>query len=393
MNDVLAEPARRILDALPEAVLIVDAAGQVRYLNETAGELLGYRREELEGSDVATVIASQPGQRVDVVEWLARWAEEPHSPQLRYLTLTGRTRGGVQLRLSVRVAKLDAELRRYLVTLRDVTVEQREHQDVKHAYLVASRILAISDDAIVNADGNLNVTFFNRKAELLFGFAAGEIVGGPIDRLLPERYRLTHARHVKDFRDAKSPSRLMGERGEIVGLAAGGEEIPLEASITKVFVDGEPTFSVQLRDIRPRKAAERSRAETEQRFRTVFDNAMEAIALVDGAGAVLELNAAARALLDGATGAVGRKFWLLPWWPRLADTVERERREAAMQDAVLRCARGEEIRTRAELTDLQGQARVIDFSLRPVWGPAGADRVVVSIVAEGRDITSLVPPS
>ena len=393
MSDVLAEPALRILDALPEAALIVDAVGRVRYLNETAGELLGYRRAELEGSDVATVIVSQPGQRVDVVAWLARWAEEPHSPQLRYLTLSGRTRGGVQLRLSVRVAKLDAALHWYLVTLRDVTVEQREHQDVKHAYLVASRILAISDDAIVNADKELNVTFFNRRAEQLFGFAAAEIVGGPIERLLPQRFRATHARHVMDFRVSKSPSRLMGERGEIVGLAANGEEIPLEASITKVFVEGEPTFSVQLRDIRSRKAAEHARAATEQRFRVVFDHAMEAIALIDPAGSVLELNSAARALLGSTIDTVGRKFWLLPWWPRLSDVQERERREAAIQDAVLRCARGEQIRTRAELLDLRGDAHVIDFSLRPVWGLSGEDRVVVSIVAEGRDITSLVPPT
>jgi PAS domain S-box-containing protein len=393
MSDVLEDAARRILDALPEAVLVVDGGGRVRYLNDVAGELLGYRRVELEGVDVATVIASQPGQRVDVVAWLARWADEPNSPQLRYLTLTGRTRSGAQLRLSVRVARLDSERGRYLVTLRDVTAEQREHQDVKHAHLVASRILSISDDAIVNADKDSNVTFFNRKAETLFGRAAADVVGRPIEALLPERYRREHGRHVAAFRDAKSPSRLMGERGEIVGLAANGEEIPLEASITKVFIDGEPIFSVQLRDIRPRKAAERARAASEQRFRTIFEHAMEAIALIDPSGSVLELNAAARALLGGATGAIGRKFWLLPWWPRLADAAERERREHAMQDAIARCARGEEIRTRAELVDLRGERRVIDFSLRPVWESAGAERAVASIVAEGRDITQLVPPN
>jgi PAS domain S-box-containing protein len=391
MSDELATPARRILDVLPEPVLIVDRAGHVRYLNDAAGELLGYGRDELEGFDVATVIAAQPGQRIDVVAWLARWADEPNSPQLRYLTLTGRTRDGAQLRLSVRVATLGTPIGRYLVTLRDVTVEQREHQDVKHAYLVASRILAISDDAIVNADKDLNITFFNRSAELLFGCTARDVIGRPIDRLLPERYRQLHARHVTDFRDSKAPSRLMGERGEIVGLAADGEEIPLEASITKVFVDGEPTFSVQLRDIRARKASERARVATEQRFRTVFEHAMEAIALIDPSGSVLELNSAAMALLGGGADAIGRKFWLLPWWPRLADAAERERRERAMRDAVARCALGEEIRTRAALVDLHGDERAIDFSLRPVWGGAGAGRAVTSIVAEGRDITSFVP--
>ena len=76
MSDELAAPARRILDALPEPVLIVDRVGQVRYLNDAAGELLGYGRGELEGFDVATVIAAQPGQRIDVVAWFARWADD-----------------------------------------------------------------------------------------------------------------------------------------------------------------------------------------------------------------------------------------------------------------------------------------------------------------------------
>jgi hypothetical protein len=56
--------------------------------------------------------------------------------------------GGAQLRLSVRVAKLERPEQLYLVTMRDVTAEQREHQDIKHAFLVISRILAITDDAI-----------------------------------------------------------------------------------------------------------------------------------------------------------------------------------------------------------------------------------------------------
>src|SRR5262249_6999764 len=107
---------------------------------------------------------------------------------------------------------------------------------------------------------------------------------------------------------------------------------------------------------------------------------------------VLELNAAARGLLGGGADAVGRKFWMLPWWPH-DDAAERARRERAMQDAVSRCARGEEIRTRAELLDLHGDRRVLDFSLRPVWGEAHDERVVTSIVAEGRDITLLVPPT
>ena len=335
---------------------------------------------------MSRIIVPQSGQRIDTVAWLARWADDPTSPQLRYLTLTGQARSGAHLRLSVRVSKLDRPERLFLVTMRDVTAEQREHQDVKHAYLVISRILAIADDAIVNVDRDQNIVFFNRKAEALFGYAADEVLGKPLDRLLPERFRAAHPRHIETFREGKAPSRLMGERGEISGLSKAGEEIPLEASITKVFIDGEPTFSVQLRDIRARKAAERARIESEQRFRTVFDHAMEAIALLDPSGTVLELNAATRALLGNGAGAVGAKFWVLPWWPWLADENERKSRQHAMQEMLGRCRAGEQIRTRAELVDAAGVAHVIDFSLRPV----GTGRDVVAIVAEGRDITALV---
>jgi PAS domain S-box-containing protein len=386
MTQVLPGPLRELLDGLPEATLIVAPDGRIRYLNRVATELLGHEANELEGEPVSRIIVPQSGQRIDTVAWFARWADDPTSPQLRYLTLTGQARNGAHLRLSVRVSKLDRPERLYLVTMRDVTAEQREHQDVKHAYLVISRILAIADDAIVNVDRNQHVVFFNRKAEALFGYAADEVLGKPLDGLLPERFRAAHPRHIETFREGKAPSRLMGERGEISGLSKAGEEIPLEASITKVFIDGEPTFSVQLRDIRARKAAERARIESEQRFRTVFDHAMEAIALLDPSGTVLELNAATRALLGNGSGALGAKFWVLPWWPWLADENERKSRQQAMQELLGRCRAGEQIRTRAELVDAAGVAHVIDFSLRPV----GDGRDVVAIVAEGRDITALV---
>jgi PAS domain S-box-containing protein len=386
VTDLLSGTGLVLLDALPEATLVVAPDGRIRYLNRAATELLGHERTELEGEPVTRIIVPQNGQRLDVVDWFARWADDPGSPQLRYLTLTGRTRQGQQLRLSVRVARLARPEEVYLVTMRDVTAEQREHQDVKHAYLVISRILAIADDAIVNVDGARNVTFFNRKAEELFGYRADEVLGKPLERLLPPRFRAGHRAHVDEFEHGKAPSRLMGDRGEIVGLTKAGDEIPLEASITKVFIEGHPTFSAHLRDIRGRKAAEQALIASEQRFRTVFDHAMEAIALLDPEGRVLELNAATQALLGGDVAATGRLFWDLPWWPRALAESERNEARRGVEETVQRAAGGEEIRLRTELIDAEGEARIIDFSLRPVR----TDTHVLAIVAEGRDITGIV---
>jgi PAS domain S-box-containing protein len=385
MTAPLSGTALALLDALPEAALIVAPDGKIRYCNRVAADLLGYTPAEIVDEPVARIVVALPGQKLDVVAWFARWAADPTSPQLRYLTLTGRTRDGRELRLSVRVARVTSKSDEYLVTLRDVTVEQRAHHDTKHAHLVASRVLASSDDAIVNIDGRGRITLFNRKAEQLFGYTAGEVLGQPLDKLLPERFRMSHQAHVEAFEHGRAASRLMGERGEIVGLTRSGEEIPFEASIAKVFIEGEPTFSAQLRDIRPRKAAELARIESERRFRVVFEHALEAMALLTAEGRVLELNNAAQRLLGSGIASNGELFADLPWWSRLPGDSAREAR-LAMQDALARCRAGEEIRTRGELIDANGERRIIDFSLRPVV----ASGRTTCIVAEGRDITAHV---
>lgn len=386
VQELTADTARAVLACLPDAVLLMDAGGVVVFVNPAAAELLGYPADELVGVSVTTFIVQQPGQRIDPVAWLARWATEPSSPQLRYLTLTGRTRSGALLRLAVRVARLDADPARYVVTLRDVTEQQQQQADAKHAYLLASRILAIAEDAIVNVDAGHQIDFFNRKAELLFGYRADEVLGQSIEMLLPARFRPQHGLHIESFRGGKEPARMMGERGEIVGLTKSGEEVPLEASISKVFIDGRPTFSAQLRDIRARKAAEQLVRASEQRFRTVFDRAMEAIALLDADGIVLELNDATAALLGPDVTAVGHPFWALPWWPQAVNAAERGEARRNLRSTVQRCKGGEEIRTRTELRDAAGQTHVIDFSLRPVVD----DGRTVAMIAEGRDITGLV---
>jgi PAS domain S-box-containing protein len=386
MAALTAQTALATLASLPEALLLMDPAGRVQYMNPAGLELLGYGLDELTGTSVTEFIVPQPGQRIDPVAWLERWSGEPNSPQLRYLTLTGRTRDGAMLRLAVRVARLDEAAPSYVVTLRDVTAEQQQHADAKHAYLLASRILAIAEDAIVNVDASQHIAFFNRKAEALFGYTAQEVLGKPIDVLLPARFRAAHGSHIEAFRISKAPARLMGERGEIIGLTKADEEIPLEASISKVFIEGQPTFSAQLRDIRARKAAERKLAESEQRFRTVFDHAMEAIALLAPDGVVLEMNDATVKLLGGAAVAPGRPLWELPWWPTAADEAARRAAQDELAATVERARRGEEIRLRSELRDRRGEVHILDFSLRPIV----SDGRTVAIVAEGRDITALV---
>src|SRR5438046_1630603 len=112
-----------------------------------------------------------------------------------------------------------------------------------------SDIIAISADAIICIDAEQKITLFNDGAEKIFGWTADEVMGQPLDMLLPERFRPIHPKHIERFRDSPERARKMGERREISGLRKNGEEFPAEAAIAKVQTGDSFVFSVVLRDI------------------------------------------------------------------------------------------------------------------------------------------------
>jgi PAS domain S-box-containing protein len=121
-----------------------------------------------------------------------------------------------------------------------------------------SGIVSNSSDAIITVDESQRIVNFNVGAETIFGWAPEEIVGMPLDVLLPERFRAVHRDHLKRFAGSPVTARRMGERQEISGLRRNGIEFPADASILKTRVAGEMLFTVVLRDITDRKRAERS---------------------------------------------------------------------------------------------------------------------------------------
>lgn len=134
------------------------------------------------------------------------------------------------------------------------------------AQALLSSILTLTTGAVISIDQDQRITFFNRGAERIFGYLAGEAFGQPIEMLLPPEHRAAHAGHIASFAKSDTASRLMGERSSISGCRKNGEVFPAEASISKVEVDGQVILTVVLRDITAQMEAETALRESEDRL-------------------------------------------------------------------------------------------------------------------------------
>jgi PAS domain S-box-containing protein len=126
----------------------------------------------------------------------------------------------------------------------------------KHSHAALSAIVDIAADGIIALDDNFRIIRYNQGAEQIFGWTEAEMLGQPLDRLLPMSARAAHRGHLRSFAEGTAEARRMGERRGIAGLRRSGEEFPAEASISRAVVDGERTYMVMLRDISERKRAE-----------------------------------------------------------------------------------------------------------------------------------------
>jgi two-component system, NarL family, sensor histidine kinase UhpB len=118
------------------------------------------------------------------------------------------------------------------------------------------RFIHSAMDAIITIDPNQNIILFNPAAEVMFRCKASDAIGKSLEIFIPQRFRAAHHQHVERFGATGVTSRAMGREVVLSGLRFDGEEFPIDASISQVEHDGSKLFTVVLRDITTRKAAE-----------------------------------------------------------------------------------------------------------------------------------------
>jgi PAS domain S-box-containing protein len=233
------------------------------------------------------------------------------------------------------------------------------------------QLLEAAPDAIVIVDASGTIVLVNREAERLFGYARDELLGQPVELLLPERYRGAHVVHRRAF--TRSPStRPMGSGLELRARRKDGVELPVEVSLSPIESPEGRLVASSLRDV-----SERHRAEAAmRRLAAIVDASSDAIIGKTLDGAVTSWNRSA-ARLFGYTAAemVGRPF---------APVIPPELREEERL-ALARIARGEPIEPfETERLTKAGRRVAVSLALSPVYDAAGQ---VVGASAVARDIT------
>ncbi len=145
---------------------------------------------------------------------------------------------------------------------RDLVGRARAEAELRASEAKFAGILAIAADAIITVDEKQSILHFNHGAQEIFGYQLDEVVGQPLEMLLPARHASTHRSHVAAFATGEGTARRMGERRSIHGRRKDGTEFSAEASISKLLTPTGFIFTAVLRDV------------TEQRRREEFDHAL-----------------------------------------------------------------------------------------------------------------------
>ncbi|MGA7595158.1 MAG: PAS domain S-box protein [Gallionella sp.] len=141
---------------------------------------------------------------------------------------------------------------------------QAQQSETARANARFANIIALSEDAIISVDENQRILIFNQGAEKIFAYTAAEMIGQPLDKLLPERLAEVHREHMRQFATESVAVRDMNRRPGVFGRRKDGSEFFAEARISRMMDNGKPIFTVYLRDISERRRTEQALLQKEQ---------------------------------------------------------------------------------------------------------------------------------
>jgi PAS domain S-box-containing protein len=274
---------RALLDAAPDAIVVVDQSGVIVLVNAQAERLFGYRRDEMIGQP-ADILVSEHSRDQHSEHHTRFLAAPPERPTVVGLELFGLRKDGTEFPAEIRLSPLDTK-GGVLVSsaIRDISDRGRTEEDLRRL----AAIVAGSDDAIVGKTMDGIITSWNAGAERIFGYSPKEAIGQPVTMLVPADRPDEVPRILECLKRGETV-----EHFETVRLRKDGKIVQIEITVSPIRdalerIVGASTIG---RDISVRKAAEKHLVQMEARYRGLLEAAPDAMVVVNQAGEIVLLN-------------------------------------------------------------------------------------------------------
>jgi PAS domain S-box-containing protein len=353
-----------LLEAAPDAIIGVGADGLIVLVNAQAERLFGYGRAELLGRPVELLVpedvrAAHPGHR-------RRYEKDAHPrPMGAGMPLAGRRKDGSRFPAEISLSPIDT------VGGRVVAAAVRDVSDRVRAEAKFRGLLEAAPDAIVGVTPDGRISLVNAQTERLFGYGRDELVGEPIEILVPERVRGVHPGH-RDGYFAEPQPRPMGAGMELAGRRRDGTEFPAEISLSSIDTEDGVLVSAAIRDVTDRRRA----AEAQNRLAAIVRSSHDAILGKTLTGVITSWNPGAERLYGYPEAEiVSRNAEVL--FP-----TERRSDEVAILSRIACGERVEQYQTERLRRD--GSTVMVSLSMSPI---VDADGVITGVASVSRDIS------